>query len=814
MIRYAQLRWCLLGACVIVAIAGHAGLADAAGKASRSPNVFFYDMGTESSPVWRGFERVTPATTYSEARGYGWEESPNQLRGASFKFMDALSVDCMGGTRDATIHFRQHLPNGNYTVWILAGSMTYPGGYYDSLGFLQRPHDVLLDDRTVIEIRPTAEEVWRAVRYEWSKGHDMYDVFVKPRYEWLRLEAHVTTGKLTVGFTHAIDFPISALIIAREDAALCVQEQIEEIERRRKEAWHQIWKTPPVKPRRYDPVSDEERRRGYVLSVVSTMEEMDPWSALPAGMSRTEIRTFGTPGQQQQCAFAVFALADLRDVTYEVSDLTSAAGAVIPASAVEKGLVQFTAGRPTRAAEYKIEQVLILPARSTFVGKHTCKQFWLTIRPPANVSAGVYEGTIRVTSLDAAPAELKLRVRALPFQLPEPGEERFFYFGTMLYQARLMMPDPKDEEAYWECVRAETRFLRDNEFCIASCFAFPDQRFTFKDGKLVDVDLSHCEKLMKIVREENAWPRDNKMCVFTVVENLVRACGGKITEPASGKPITFPPTPLGRANYIRGIQTIQEKAIKAGWPELIFEGGGELTNFHAVGLEYGKAVYGANKEAGVKTSERANGYVDMELIKAGLIDYPQPNHALMEPKDLGYLTRRFKENLWAYNYCSGSLGAGRYGMGWFCFKHGVTRSSHEAGIYFQLQPGNIFDDWYCDSPLALPTSLTSLAPTVLLKQFVEGTVDLKYLRFLDSLIRQGESSNRPAAKRAAGKARAWLQARLDSLPEGNEDSPTAAREWFGGINPGPDWKLGDFEKYRWQAAQHIMAIQKALGGKP
>ena len=808
MIRCAELRRWLSSACVIMAAVSYAALADAAAKAPGSANVFLYDMGTESSPVWRGFKRVTPATTYSQVRGYGWVEGADELRAAAFQFLDALGIDCAGGAKDATIHFRQDVPNGDYAIWILAGSMTYPGGYYDSLGFLQRPHDVLMDDRTVIEIRPTADEVWRAVRYEWSKGDDMYDVFVKPRYEWLRLEAHVTTGKLTMGFTHAKDFPISALIIAREDAALCVQEQVEEIERRRKEAWHQIWQTPPVKPRRYDRVSDEERRRGYVLSVVSTMEEMDPWSAPPAGMSRTEVQTFGTPGEQQQCSFAVFALTDLRDVTYEVTDLTSASGAVIPARIIETGLVQFTAGRPTRAAEYIIEPVLILPARSTFVGGNTCKQFWLTIRVPTDASDRVYEGRIRVASLDAPPAELKLRVRVLPFQLPEPAEERFFYFGTMLYHTRLLM-SAYDERMFWESVRAETRFLRDNEFCIANCFAFPDQRFTFKDGKLVDVGLSDCEKLMKIVREENAWPRDNKMCVFTVVENLVRACGGAITEPASGKPITFPPTPLGRANYIRGIRIMQEKAVKAGWPELIFEGGGELTNFHAVGLEYGKAVYGANKEAGVKTSERANGYVDMELIKAGLIDYPQPNHALMEPKDLGYLTRRFKENLWAYNYCSGSPAAGRYGMGWFCFKHGVTRSSHEAGIYFQLQPGNIFDDWYCDSPLALPTSLKSLAPTVLLKQFVEGTVDLKYLRFLDNLIRQGESATRPAAKKAAGKARAWLQARLDSLPEGAE-GPAERPEWFGAIHAG-DWKLGDFEKYRWQAAEHIMAIQKVLG---
>ena len=66
-----------------------------------------------------------------------------------------------------------------------------------------------------------------------------------------------------------------------------------------------------------------------------------------------------------------------------------------------------------------------------------------------------------------------------------------------------------------------------------------------------------------------------------------------------------------------------------------------------------------------------------------------------------------------------------------------------------------------------------------------------------------------AAQAAAG-ARAWLDARLQTLSEGAGD-PGVAREWYGEVSPPESWSLGDFEKLRWQAAQHIMALQKELG---
>ena len=180
----------------------------------------------------------------------------------------------------------------------------------------------------------------------------------------------------------------------------------------------------------------------------------------------------------------------------------------------------------------------------------------------------------------------------------------------------------------------------------------------------------------------------------------------------------------------------------------------------------------------------------------------------MMQKDRMDFMKANSKRMWAYNFARG-----RFGYGWFCVKHGITRASHECGIYFHRQPGNIFDNRYGDFPFGLPTSLTGLAPAVNLKRAVEGADDYKYVHTLTSLIETGLSLAKPGARQAAEAAQAWLDEKLKSLPDGVEDL-AGNREWYGEVRGGVSWYVGDYDKYRWQAAVHIMSLQKALGGQP
>src|SRR5690606_19345760 len=63
------------------------------------------------------------------------------------------------------------------------------------------------------------------------------------------------------------------------------------------------------------------------------------------------------------------------------------------------------------------------------------KQMWITTKVPAATPEGGYTGTIDVTADGAPPGQLTLKIRVLPFDLPDPktyyNPDRDFY--VMLY---------------------------------------------------------------------------------------------------------------------------------------------------------------------------------------------------------------------------------------------------------------------------------------------------------------------------------------------------------------------------------------------
>ena len=783
---------------LVMLVSFAAGSGSAMGQASdkvrvRSPNVYLYDVGSDTSPVWAGFERVTPETTYDAKRGYGWVLSKNQLRAWVADYTDALAADHVLDRLDLSLTFRRDLPNGEYTVWLLTGSNL-------SLAYMLYPQKLYVQGKLVHSIEPTANEVFRAAKYEWSKGDDIYDQFVAPRFTWLRHGVTVSDGKLVVKISSARHFPVCAMVIAEKGVAGRVQRDIERIDAQRKQAFRQIWHMVPLKIPNYGNVPPEARERGYVVSAINYMDDIFPWSEPPIRENRSQMDIFATLGEQEQASFCVYGLIDLRHVDFEITDLRTRDGNVIPVSAVRRGLVQFTPRRIGHVPKFDIYPVLILPARPTSIAKNTCKQFWLTVRVPEKAAAGVYEGTVRVSSLDAAPALLKFRLRVLPFKLMVPPVERYLYFGSMLYHARALM-GKFDEKKYWDSIRAETRYLKENEFCIAACRLTGWHSYLKrKGGKLADIDLAPTYKLMEIVKEEGAWPRDNKMVCLT--GGLNSDFGGNWY--SAGRAPKFCPTPEGRAEFIKAIRIINEKAKKAGWPEVVFECGGEYTNFAKHGAEFAVAAHKAFREAGVSSSIRGNGESDMAAIYAKLVDYPQPNWAMMQKKRFDFMKANNKR-LWAYNFSTG-----RFGYGWFCFRHGITRASYEGGIYFHRQPGNIFDNKYGDFPFGgLPLSLTSFAPTVKLKRVVAGAIDYKYLYMLDQLIRKARASGKPAARKIADAARAWIDEKLKSMPDGT-DNMRGHIDWYNEVRSGVSWYADDFDRYRWQMAKYIMDLQKEL----
>ena len=764
---------------------------------AQDSNIWLFDMGTNTSPLWPGFARVTPETSYSAEQGYGWLTETKGLRAYTATNIDALAIDDISGLGRRTGKFQVDVPNGDYTVWVLTGAM----GNIWRLRYLRVPHELLVQGKPAATVDYGEDGLFRTANYDWRPTHDLWREFIEPRFRWLRAHATVTEGKLNLGFRNANDFPVNAVVIASRDVATRVEKQIGAIDRLRSDAFNGLWQEHRPEPDHVGRISREERRRGYVVAETHCSDDLHPWSQPAASASRERIELFVTPGAQEQVSFAVYAQRDLEDVTFSVSELRSKTDS-LPVTSMKLGLVQFApwhAGKRDVPA-YAIRECLVLPPRPTFVGANTCKRFWITLNTPKDVPPGVYQGTITVSAQNAPPASLELAIRTLAVKLEQPLVERYMYFGTMYYLGRAYLPI-FDEERYWEAMRAEVRFMRDNQYCRAECI-IPRGSASLKlaDGHVVNVDLRDTTRLMQILREENAWPRDNTMICRTGALNL--RFGGHFHRPSTPG-VQFIPTEEGRQNYAEAIRFIDQHAKAEGWPEIAFECLGEFTNFRESGKRFAVEVHTLLHKLGVSNTVRGNGPSDMAPIELGLVKYPQPNWAMMYPEQLKVM-RRTGKRLWAYNFSRS-----RFSLGWFCWRHGITRASYESGVYANGQPGNVFEIGTM-FPMGLPTSMTTIEPTVWLKRLVQGAVDYEYLYTLDQRLAAAEKSRQKDALNIAREARAWLNDKLDDIPAGStyvSGDPRSDQDVQGKF-----WPVNDLDRYRWQMAQFIMDIDQTLEG--
>lgn len=782
----------LIFVAVLVGLAaGTAGAAEA--------NVWLFDMGSTDSPLWPGFMRVTPETAYSPEQGYGWSSDVAKLRAHGVSKTDALAVDDISGSRGDTATFRVDVPDGDYSVWVLTGAM----GHIWRLRYLRQEHELLLQGQPVETIAPAEEKLFELANYEWSEGDDIWERFIASRFTWHRHEVALAGGALEIGFGTSISFPVNAVIVARNDVAERVARDIDALDARRRDAFNGLWMEKRLEEVAPLEASAAETRRGYVVAEMHCSDEGNPWARPAPDASRERIQFFATPGEQEQASFGVFGLRDLEDVTFSISELTSDAGATLPGESLQLGLVQFApwhAGR-REAPTYAIRECLILPLRPTFVGGGTCKRFWMTLHTPEDAAPGTYSGTINISARNAPPASMDLRIRVVPVRLATPPVERFMYFGTMYYLGRAYLP-VMDEERYWEAMRAEVRFMRDNQYCRAECIIPHGRSYLTMDGEtVVDVDMSDTQRLMDILREEDAWPRDNTMICRTGTLNL--KFGGHFNRP-NNPGVEFIPTEEGREKYRQAITITNEKGKQDGWPEIAFECLGEYTNYGEQGKQFAIEVHRLLHEMGVSNTVRGNGPSDFAAIELGLVRYPQPNHAMMSEEELEVM-HRTGERLWAYNFSRS-----RFSLGWFCIKHNITRASYESGVYANGQPGNVFEIETM-FPMGLPTSMTSIEPSVWLKRLVQGAVDYEYLWNLDRRIKAAEASDSAEAKRIAREAQQWLDDKLAQLPDGVDyvrGDPKADMDVQGKF-----WPVHDLDKYRWQAAEYLMGINEALGGE-
>ncbi len=375
-----------------------------------------FSFGPGTSPPIHGFTAVTPATLYSPGRSYG-------LRNARvWRAYDALQPDPLYqvGMCIESGGFAVDLPNGRYHVFLNIDS---PSGFWGEYQVYRkrtvRANGVVVVSETM-DLPRFLQRYFRFADVEDSVDENTFDKYQEPYFREKEFDAEVTDGRLTLDFEgEAWANYVSALVIYPASRSTQGKQYLANLRERRRFYFDNYFKrvlpdggrdargTIPA----FHPTPDESEK-GYVLFCRDWMEEV-PVNAVPRREEvRRPVTTFASAGERAPIVFSLYPLRAGGTIAVSVSDLKSQTGAVVPANAVQLGVVSHRLTRLTsEGTVYTIAPRFVMPRAAAPVKDGTTTTFWLTLRVPDRVWAGEYSGQIRFTFSDGRTDSLPLRVR-------------------------------------------------------------------------------------------------------------------------------------------------------------------------------------------------------------------------------------------------------------------------------------------------------------------------------------------------------------------------------------------------------------------
>jgi hypothetical protein len=742
--------------------------------------VLKFTFGTPKSVTRAGFVKVTVKDTFTPEKGHGFESTDGLLafdRGRSeivrprdeytasvygaYRMTSDFSCALIEGQGDNA--FIVSLPDGEYTVWLIASDAAWDPPLFDVRANGQKKLDVRI---------PRARFV-----------------FMEP------FRAQATEGRLRIEFKGPHGWIINGLVIGREGAALA--EAIAEVERdifflteQELPDWHEV-KSEAVSP----PLewTEAERKKGYVAIGVDYTEMITP-SFVP---SRTDVgkplRSFATPGEFEPATFCISSCKDLGQVAVELSDFVEEEGEQrISRESVKVGIVrcwpQRVSGWGGKGEYYVVPEMIESPLeRTSRVEADQVKQWWLTVHVPPDTPAGRYRMSLTVRPEKGPPTVLEWRLRVLPFELSRPADK---HWGTWLDGfppvGGLRGPERRGRRTPEEVDRlakADMADYRAHGFDLALLNYYfgveqnPDGSFTYGLSTLPQ-DMEYLKML------------GSNAPVVICFEYTCRNIEYGFAAPKDNHvPGTF--SPKAREAIVGLVRHIRDEARRRNWPRIYFfpidEPGNNKTQnryqFAENVLDFVHEVPGCETAVTVTSGcvQRLGKRVDARIYAYG---YYNRDNVLREAKQ-GH-PFWYYENGMFYGH---STLASRGHTGFEFLRSGAEVATAWGFAATQGNPHNDFDGGHKDWNVIFP-GIDSPTPTIYWELCREGVDDCRYVATLQKHARR-------ARERGAAEAAQRAQSVLEPLLK-----PDAPR-----IN-----NPRTFARYRWRIAREILALQGSQDG--
>jgi hypothetical protein len=339
--------------------------------------LYRFDFGPENAPTFSGFQPVTPKTTYEESRGFGWVDA-KEVEASNQGWPDSLAGDCVHGNTYGRweFPFAVKLPNGSYTVWVIARNV-------DQNDMPSRSWRVVAEGKPVIEEAMTAARFYsKDVLYRWldtdfTSDLDAWKTYIEPRFAPRTAQVTVSDGRLDLTFDTCA---VSALIVyptAREAELAPVLAQLEKD--RKKEFYAKHWYLQLPEPER--PLAEAIKGHESDPAIVFTPNYLRPLhvKSVPLeGEIEKPITVRVAPGETEPATIAVLAQKDLKDV--EVN-FHLQGGDPQAQGSCQISLVKVVP-RPAGAGVFTPQNVALVPAKPIDIEKGMTRQYWLTLCEP------------------------------------------------------------------------------------------------------------------------------------------------------------------------------------------------------------------------------------------------------------------------------------------------------------------------------------------------------------------------------------------------------------------------------------------------
>jgi hypothetical protein len=740
-----------------------------------------FDMGTDTSAVWKGFTQITTNSIFTLSTGFGWQ-SKTGLLGQARAYTKPVSNPGRGTmdpppiwtnsiTEDAIISDRENTfmikaTAGDYEIYLVCGT--------------SEPLTNQFFDFTVQVGREKQ-------RVQFEGGH---------QFRSLRFRAHIGDQPLAIRFTPRNKWVVNAILAWTANESASVQKEIitpfeEWTYRMPPEEWAK-WKLEPIPPVVEPPVSDNDKKRGFIVYSRPWQEPVYPQTTPRTEDINPSIQIFATPGEYEPVNFIIYPLKNL-----DKAKVTVSAIGPVPVKNIDIRHVRYMKARPNYTTRFRY---LLVPdplehfnSLDLIAGENA--RFWITAHIPENAPSGTYTGKI-IFECSGGKAELPFSIRILPFKLLEdPGKIYGIYYRH-----------PLDQMTGADEVSREY-FRRKADMEHADMAAHGTRNVTMSSGGTAADANGNFNFNWDLMAEKIAlWKKYGFKgpVVMSVNTGSVYLKYMKENYGSHLMNVKRPPESFSR-ELTEMVKTIEAERQKRGWPEFLYYPVDEPEKDSA-SVNFMLTVMKACKAAGVRTYFTPDIYIkQFEVLR------PYADVWCMQPflPDRETVIADMKANKiewWCYpNHISGEndhtpVTGARMTYGFAFWRSGFVALipwiySASYGDRFNYLDGRSSDFFNRFEDDGTPM------PVTLWEGFREGYDDYRYIYTLEQTIAEAKKNPDTVVQERVAAAEKTLQNIWNSIK---------VQEKYK-IND--LWAPAEFDKYRWQIAQQIMNIKGNRQGK-